>query len=184
MTALLQYVASSEATAGKASTSVTEALGIDWKLLVFQLIAFLLLFFLTSKYIFPVLIAAVDKRRELNEAGVKAALDAEKRAEETGQEVAELLKKARKEANDIVGTAKAEATDVVQKAEEKSRTHAERIVAEARETLDKEIVAAKKSLHNEMIDLVTAATEKVTSKVVTSNIDAKLIAESVKETKA
>ncbi len=179
-----QYFASTEATAEKAAdSSVLSALGIDWKILVFQLIAFTLLVWLMSKYIFPVLIKAVDDRRALNEAGIKAAIEAEKNAAATEEKVAELLKKARKEAGEIVTTAKDEATEVVQKAEEKSRVHADRIVAEARESIDKEIVAAKKSLHNEMIDLVTAATEKVTAGTVTAQVDRKIVTDVLKESK-
>lgn len=182
----VQYLASAETAAPKAAgtgSSVFSSLGIDWKALIFQLIAFTLLVWLMSKYIFPVLIKAVDKRQEANEAGARAALEAEKNAVKAEAEVEVLLKKARSAASDIVATAKAEAGDIVQRAEEKSRTHAERIVAEARDSIGKEVLSAKKSLHNEMIDLVTAATEKVTSRAVTQSVNAKIIADAVKESR-
>lgn len=163
-----------------ASGSILDTLGIDPKQLLFQIVAFLILLFILQKFVFPTLIKAVDKRRELNEAGVKAALEAEKRAEKTQADVEKLMQKARQEANDIVTTAKAEATDMAQKAEAKSKAQAERIVADAEESIGKEVLAARKSLHNEMIDLVTIATEKVTTKAVSADVDRKIIVDAVK----
>ncbi|QQS18226.1 F0F1 ATP synthase subunit B [Candidatus Saccharibacteria bacterium] len=158
MTQLFTQFAS-EAAAAEASNPV-KALGIDVKLLVFQIIAFALLTWLLSKYVFPVLMKAVDDRQKRIDEGNTAAAEAAKQAAETETKLAKLLKEARSEASDIVATAKEEAAGLVAKSEEKSKAQAERIVAAAHETIEKDVLTAKKALHNETIELVAQATKK------------------------
>lgn len=179
MNQVLTQFASSEAATG----GVFGALGIDWTMLALQGIAFLILVVLLGKFVYPVFIKAVDERQDKIEAGAKAAAEAEKKADAAKDEVAKLLKEARREASDIVATAKDEANAMIEKSEQKAKTRAEKIVADAREEISKDVLAAKKALHNETIDLVAAATEKVVGKAVTEKVDDKIIAAAVKETK-
>ena len=51
-------------TAAEGASSPIKALGIDVKLLVFQIIAFTILTWLLSKYVFPILMKAVDDRQK------------------------------------------------------------------------------------------------------------------------
>ena len=173
----------SEAAEGAAGGGLLGTLGIDVRLFLEQLVAFLILVLILRKWVFPPIIRAVDKRQESLEAATREAAEARKALEQAEEKADEILAVAKKQAGEIVGTARAEAADVVQKSEEKSRVQAERIVAEARESIDKEILQAKKTLHNEMIDLVAAATEKVTSKAVTENVDRQLMTDALKEGK-
>lgn len=160
-----------------------KALGIDGKLLVFQIIAFALLTWLLSKYVFPVLMKAVDERQKRIDESNAAAADAAKHAAETEAKLSHMLKEARSEAADIVTTAKEEAANLLAKSEEKSKVQAERIVAAAHESIDKDVIAAKKALHNETIELVAQATEKVVGKTVSGEVDKKLVAQSIEEIK-
>lgn len=160
---------------------ILEALGIDWKMLIFQIIAFIILVWFCGKYIYPIFMKTIDARQDAIEAGTKAALASEKKAQEAKAEITALLKQARADASDIVVTAKEEAAAALAAAEAKSKTQAERIVAEAHDRLEKDIVAAKKSLHNETLELVALATEKVVGKTVTAKVDHELVASAVKE---
>ncbi len=171
----------SEAAHAEEATSPIKALGIDGKLLLFQIVAFLLLTWLLSKYVFPVLMKAVDERQRQIDESNAAAADVASQAAEAETKIAGLLKTARSEAAEIVTTAKEEAAGLIAKSEEKSKVQAERIVAAAHESIEKDILAAKKTLHNETIELVAQATEKVVGKTVTSQVDKKLIADSLKE---
>lgn len=180
MTYLFTQFASETAEA----TDPVKALGIDMKLLVFQIIAFAILVWLLSKYVFPVLMKAVDDRQARIDESNAAAADAAKQAAETEEKLAKLLKQARSEATDIVATAKEEAAGLLAKTEEKSKVQAERIVAAAHESIEKDVIAAKKALHNETIELVAQATEKVVGKTVNAGVDKQLITQSIKEVEA
>jgi F-type H+-transporting ATPase subunit b len=171
------------ATSEPASGGLLGALGIDWKMLIFQIVAFLILVWLLGKYVYPTLIKTVDARQAEIEAGAKAAKEAEKKADEAQAEIQNVLHQARKEATDIVTTAKEEATAAIEAAEAKAKTRAEHIVTEAHAQVEKDIVAAKKALHNETLELVALATEKIIGKTVTSKIDDSVIAQALKEAK-
>ncbi len=167
--------------ASAGNKSFFEALGIDWQLLVIQSIAFLVLLWVLAKYVYPPLTAMLEKRDADIEAGVQAAQEAEKKAEATKDELAALLKEARREASDIVATAKQEATAAAETADAKAKARAERIVTDAHAQIEKDVVAAKKMLHNETLNLVAQATEKVVGKTVTAKVDETVIAAAVKE---
>ena len=161
--------------------SVFTMLGIDMGTLIFQIIAFLILVFVLGKWVYPVFINIIDKRQAAIDEGLKAAHEAQAQASESEAEIARLLKEARAEASDIVTTAKEEASLLVQNAETKAKDKSQAIVDSAKDQIEKEVIAAKKALHNETIDLVALATEKVVGKVVSKQVDAKLVSEALKE---
>ena len=179
MTLLAQFAAAETTPSGDLFT----ALGIDWKMLVFQLIAFVVLVWLLGKFVYPSLMKAVDKRQADIEASSKAAETARQQADKTKDEVKELLNQARRDASDILATAKEEANSVVEAADAKAKARAEHIVTEAHEQLQKDIVAARKALHNETLELVALATEKVVGKTVSAKVDKDIVATAVKEAK-
>jgi F-type H+-transporting ATPase subunit b len=168
------------ATTGPASGGLLGALGIDWKMLIFQVIAFVILVLLLGKFVYPILMKTVDARQAEIEASSKAAAEAEKQAAEAKLAVEKLLKQARLDAHDIVVTAKEEAVAAIEVAEAKSKVRAERIITDAQSEIEKEIVAAKKALHNETLELVALATEKVIGKTVSAKVDDAVISAAVK----
>lgn len=159
------------------------ALGIDWQMLVFQIIGFVVLVWLMAKFVYPPLMKTVDKRQEQIEAANRAAKEAEAKSAETAAEVKRLLVEARREATEIVATAKEEATNLASETQAKSQAEAERIVSAAEESILKQVAAAKRALHNETIDLVAMATEKVAGKVVSDKLDSGVIESSLETIK-
>jgi len=157
------------------------ALGIDWRLLILQIVAFLILVWLLGKFVYPLLMKSVDKRQEDIEAAVKAAREAQKNAAETQEETAKLLEEARAQATDIVATAKLEANEIATSSEARAKASAEKIVADAHDQLQKDVEAAKRELHDETLQLVALTTEKVVRAHHNKKADDALIAELLKE---
>ena len=178
MTFLKQFANAAEETA--ANQDIFSALGIDWRLLILQIIAFLILVALLGKFVYPWLMKSVDARQAGIEAAAKATADAQKAAEDNKAAVAELLAEARKEASEIITTAKLESTEMVSASEKKAQKVAERIVADAHDQLDKDVANARKVLYNDTLELVGVATEKIISQKLDKNADADLIASVVK----
>ncbi|MFZ2125075.1 MAG: F0F1 ATP synthase subunit B [Candidatus Saccharimonadales bacterium] len=166
---------------GTPDESLTGMLGIDWKMLIFQIVAFLIMLFLLSKFVYPWLIKSVDERQKKIEIGAKAAAEAQDKALEAEKRISKLMSEARTEANEIVAAAKAEATETLNETEEKSRQLADRIASSAQKQIDKDVLAAKKALRGEMVELVALATEKVAGKVVSNKISNELITDAVKD---
>lgn len=166
-----------------ANKSVFESLGIDWQMLILQIVAFLVLVFILGKYVYPWLMKSVDERQANIDAANKAASEAQSAAVDAEERVEKLLKQARNEAADILATAKLESAAAQTASEEKAKKRSEQIVADAQSEIQKEVVAAKKALHNETLELVALATEKVVGKAVSSKIDESLITDALKAAK-
>lgn len=165
----------------EASGDIFSALGIDWRLLILQIIAFLILVVILGKFVYPWLMKSVDERQANIEAANKAAAQAQKAAEENEHKVAELLDEARKEAAEIVNTAKLESAEIVSASEKKAQKTAEKIMADAHEQIDKDVENLRKALHNETLELVALATEKVVGASHDKKADSALIAKAVEE---
>lgn len=156
-------------------------LGIDWKVLLLQIAAFLVSAWVLGKFVYPWLLKSVDERQDKIEASAKALAEAQAATADIEKRTSEALHEARNEAKSIIESAKAEAELVIKEAEAKSKERAERIITDAEAQIDKDIIAAKKDLYNEMLDLVALAAEKVVGKTLSSNADNVAIAEAVKE---
>lgn len=159
------------------------SLGIDVRLLVIQAIAFLILLWVLTKFVYPVLSGMLDKREATIREGIEAAQQAEQRATEANAEVEQLLSNARKQAAGVIASAKDEATVIVESANEKAVEQTERMVAKATADIEKEVETARKALRDETIGLVSLATEKVVGDAMTASIDQKVIASALKEVK-
>ncbi|MGH7218183.1 MAG: F0F1 ATP synthase subunit B [Candidatus Microsaccharimonas sp.] len=160
---------------------VFSALGIDWRLLILQTVAFLILVALLAKFVYPWLMKSVDERQKNIEEAANAAKKAQKNAAEAESETAELLATARKEAAEIVATAKLEATEMVSASEARAKSTAEKIVTDAHAQISKDIDKAKRELHDQTLDLIALATEKVVRKKLDTKSDEALIVDVLKE---
>lgn len=179
----MNFLTTFAATQEAAQDDIFSALGIDWKLLILQIVAFLLLVWLLGKFVYPLLMKSVDERQKNIEEAAQAAKKAQASAAESEAETAELLAQARKEAAEIVATAKLEASDIAAKSEEKARTTAEQIVADAHARMEKDIDKARRELHDETLQLVALATEKITRQKIDTQADEALIAAALQEVK-
>lgn len=159
------------------------ALGIDWQLLILQIVAFLVLVWLLGKFVYPWLMKSVDERQKSIEDAAKAAKEAQASAAESEAETADLLNQARKDAAEIIATAKLEASNIASESEARAKSTAEKIVADAHAQIGKDIDKARRELHDETLELIALATEKVVRKKLDSKADESLIAEALQEAK-
>lgn len=173
------FFAATEATGGE--PGLLGSLGIDVKLLVIQIIAFLLLLWVLTKFVYPVLASMLDKREATIREGMKAAQEAEQKATSANAEIEALLSNARKQASAVVASAKDEAASIVEAANDSATKQTERMLERANAEIEKEVEAAKKALRDETIDLVALATEKVVDGAMTGTIDKKVIASALKD---
>jgi F-type H+-transporting ATPase subunit b len=166
------------------SPGLFEALGIDWKLFIVQGIAFLILVGVLAKFVYPVLVKAIDDRREAIEAGLKEAKEGEEALARAEAQVADLLAQARKEADEILARTQQESASLVSEAESKAKTRAEQIVTAAREQLSLDVSKARETLKKDTIELVALATERVIGEKLDERKDADLLKKAIAEEKA
>jgi F-type H+-transporting ATPase subunit b len=172
------------ATTSTSSPGLFQALGIDWKLLVEQSVAFLILVAILAKFVYPPLMKAIDGRREQLEAGVKEAKEAGEALEKAEAKVAKLLEQARKDADDIIARSHQEAVAMVGEAEDKAKQRAEQIVKDARQQLQNDVSKARQALKAETVKLVAVATEQIIGQKLDNKQDSALIAQALSQEKA
>ena len=180
MEKVFYLLASTEATEG-ASEGLFGALGIDWKILIFQAIAFCILVFILTKWVFPPILAMFDRRQKLIDDSVKVAKEATNQAEKAAAEVAVRLKEARDEADDIVALARKQSQQILIDAEGEADKRVKAAVASARQQSERDMEAVRKALRDEVVDLVVLATEKVIGAKVDPTRDAKLIDDAISQ---
>ena len=81
-------------------------LGIDWKLLIAQIINFLVLLFVLWKFAYGPILAILDKRTKKIEQGLKDAEASRKKLADSEERQKEILKMARTEGKEIVEKAR------------------------------------------------------------------------------
>lgn len=170
--------------ASTSSPGLFEALGIDWKLLLEQAVAFGILVAILAKFVYPPLMKAVDNRREQIEASMKEAKASHEALEKAEIKAAELLGAARKDADDILARSHQEAAAMVAEAEVKAKQRADQIVKDARAQLDNDVAKARQALKADTVKLVAAATEQIIGEKLDARKDAELIKKSLKEERA
>ena len=179
----LLYLAASESheTAKSSSGGLLSALGIDATLLLLQGGAFLVLVLILGKFVYPHLIKAIDDRREAIESAAGSAKKSEQELAKVEEKVAEIIRKARDEANEIVASSHKEAATVLEAAEATAGKRAEQIVAEARTQMENELKAAQDELKKETAKLVVQATEHISREKMDADKDARLISSALQE---
>jgi len=163
------------------SPGLFEALGINWKLLVEQAVAFLILVGVLAKFVYPALIKAIDDRRDQIEAGLQEAKESQEALERAEAKADELLAQARKDADELLSRSHQEAAVMVAQAEDKAKLRADQIVQDAREQLETDIAKARQALKAETVKLVAAATEHIIGEKLDDRKDAHLIKTAMQE---
>lgn len=165
----------------ESSGNLFDALGLNLQLLVGQGLAFLILVLVLGKFVYPLLVKAIEDRRAQIEAGMKEAKESQEALAKAESKVSDLLADARKEADDIIARTQQESNSMIAEAEEKAKTRAEQIVADAHTQLEADVRKARKQLKEETVELVALATEKVVNEKLDKQKDSKLISKALEE---
>lgn len=156
-------------------------LGIDWRAMLFQLIAFGILLFILAKFVYPPILAMLDRRDKTIKDSLKAAEAQSKKSAAAAEEVAKQLAEARNQADEILAAAKNQSQEILDKADADAAARGERILAAAREQIGRDAAAAREMLRNEAVELIALATQKVVCGQMTAKIDENLVAEAIAE---
>ena len=174
MEKIFYLLASTEA--GEAeSGGIFDALGIDLKVLILQVIAFGILVFILAKWVYPPILAMLDRRQKLIEDSIKTAKETATKSEKAAADITKQLAEARIEADDIVAAARKQSEQMLLTADEEAQRRAEATVEAARAQLQRDVETARKTLRDETTELVALATEKIIGEKIDTTRDGKLI---------
>ncbi|AQT61213.1 MAG TPA: F0F1 ATP synthase subunit B [Cellvibrio sp.] len=140
-----------------------------------QIVAFAIFIYLTQRFVWPPIVAAMAERTKRIADGLQAADKAEKDLELAKKKVVEQLTSAKKEAAAIIDQANKRAIEVVEEAKEKARVEAERIKASAQAEIEQATARAKEELRSKVVVLALAGAEKILESSIDQNAHNELV---------
>ena len=159
-------------------------LGIDWRLLIAQIINFLLLLVILYRLLYKPVIALLDQRSAKIEKSLQAAQQIEANLKQTESERAQKILAAKKEAAVIINQAKEAAAQQRQETIIKARAEVAQVVAASKQQLaqakDKMVREAKA----EVAEVVVLAAEKILAEKLDSKKDQEIINQVLSQVKA
>lgn len=152
-----------------------EGLGINWKLLIGQIVNFVILLFLLKRFAYKPFLAVLEQRKKRIEEGIKKADEIEKKTEEIKVRREEILEKAKGKSFRIIkeGEKRAEerSKEIISSAEKEKNE----ILEKGREEIKSERRATEKNLREEAIKMSLILSEKFLEEKLNEEKDKKII---------
>jgi len=158
--------------------------GIDWRLLLAQVVNFLILLWLLHKYAYGPILGILKKRKEEIAKGLEFTQIAEKRLANIEKEREEILTQARKEALVIFKKTEEEAKRRKEEMIKEASHKAEAVIAEAKRAVGEEKIKMREEIYQEAEEAVRLGIAKILGKMPAGERDGELIKEALRELKA
>jgi F-type H+-transporting ATPase subunit b len=155
-------------------------LGINAKLLIAQIINFLVLLFVLYKFAYGPVLKILNERTKKIEKGLKDAETAQKKLTEISEKEKAVLIKARKEAQEIVDKAEKVAVKNKEEIIEQAKIQSEKILSDSAKKIETEKVLMFQEVKKQVAGLVVAATGKIIDEKMDAGKDKELIEKAIK----
>jgi F-type H+-transporting ATPase subunit b len=162
---------------GGGSFLVSPGLG----LMIWTLVLFLFTMWVLSKFAFPKIQEALDKRAKTIAESIDAAERQRRESDELLAEYRGRLAEAREQADDIMARARKAAETAEAEATTAGREKREELVAQAKRDIEAETRRSLDQIRSEVADLTVLATEKVTRKTLSAEDQQRLVEEALSE---
>jgi F-type H+-transporting ATPase subunit b len=143
--------------------------------LVIQLLVFLILGWITMRYIWPPLIKAIEERQRKIADGLISAEKAGQSLAEAKASATDIIKEARVQANKIVEQANRRSSELVEDARGSAMVEGQRLLADARNEVSLESNRAREQLRREVGAIAVAGAAKLLGREVDANTHADLL---------
>ena len=146
-----------------------------------QAIAFVLFVLFCMKYVWPPIMAAIEKRQKEIADGLSSAERAKKDLDLAQANATDHMKKAKAEASALIDQANKQRAQIIDEAKAEAEVERSKIVAQAQAEIDAERKRAREELRKQVAILAVAGAEKIIERSVdeaaNSDIVDKLVAE-------
>ena len=153
----------------------------NWESTVFTLIAFLILYFLLSKYAFKPLFSVMEKRKELVMGQMQDAEENRKQASQLLEDQKAALQAARKDAYDIIEQAKTTGSKQADELIATAKSESHRLKEEALRDIESEKNKAVAALRSQVSGMSVMIASKIIEKQIDEKSQEQLVAEYLKE---
>ena len=129
--------------------------------LIAQGLVFLALVWFTMKFIWPLVIEAIDKRNKEIADGLEAAARGRSELDLAQERIEKLVADARRQASEIIDQANARAARIVEEGREEGEQERLRLVATAHSDIQREVTQARDELRDNVASIAIAGAEKI-----------------------
>jgi len=143
--------------------------------LIIQSVVFIILGWVTMKFVWPPLMAAIEDRQKKIADGLAAADKGEKSLEDAKSASADLLKEARTQANKIVEQAHKREVEMIDEAKSTAVAEGQRLIAEAKQEVSIESNRAREQLRKDVAALAVAGASKLLGREIDAKAHADLL---------
>ena len=165
-------------------SEIFQSFGVEWPKFAAQVLLFMIVYFVLSKYAFKPIVAMLEERRRRIEEGQLNAEKIKQQLAESEKHYAEILNKANADAQRLIDEARASSASLAERKQQQAISEAEQIMAKAREAAAFEREKMFADLKRELRRLVVDTTTKVTGKILTPEDQKRIAEESVREVAA
>jgi F-type H+-transporting ATPase subunit b len=137
--------------------------------LVVQMVIFALLIWFTMKFVWPLILGAMEERSKKIALGLAAAEKGQTELAQARTNSDAIIREARERATQIIDHAQHRANEIIEQAKATATQEGQRLVAAAQQQIDLEANRARETLRKEVADLAVSTA----SKLLEREIDAK-----------
>jgi F-type H+-transporting ATPase subunit b len=142
-----------------------------------QALSFAILVWVTVKFIWPPLIAAIEERQHKIAEGLAAADRSKKDLAQAEEKVNEVLREARSKASEIINQAEARRAQIIDLAKEEAIEEGNRQKASALAEIESATARAREDLRKQVSALAVAGAEKLIRREIDGNAHRALLDE-------
>jgi F-type H+-transporting ATPase subunit b len=144
--------------------------------LVMQAVAFAVFIWLSAKFIWPVMMGAIETRQKQIADGLAAGEQGKQSLANTERKIADMMTEAKQRSSEIIAQGDKLKNETIEAAKLQAKVEADRILAGAKAEIEQEIQRAREALRNQVADLAVAGASKILKREVDARTHADLLA--------
>ena len=134
--------------------------------LLIQMTVFAVVVLFSMKFIWPMIMEAIEERNKNIYDGLAAAQQGQKKLSEAETEVNTLIKEAKQQASTILDQANTRASGIVESAKSEGTLEREKIISTAHDEAQQELTKLRESLRKELAGLAISGAEKIRTREI------------------
>ena len=141
-----------------------------------QIVVFLVLAWVTMKFVWPPIVKALDERAAKIAEGLAAAERGRQSLDLAAKHSAETVREGKDKATEIIALAEKQAQQIIEAAKEQARFEAEKVASSAKADIEQEAARIKEALRERVADLAIVGAEKILRREIDAKAHADLLA--------
>ena len=134
--------------------------------LLIQMTVFAVVVLFSMKFIWPMIMEAIEERNKSISDGLAAAEQGQKKLNEAETEVNTLIKEAKQQASTILDQANTRASGIVESAKSEGTLEREKIISTAHDEAQQELTKLRENLRKEVASLAISGAEKILTREI------------------